>query len=543
MKKLALFLCLALLLTGFTGCSLGKTGITALQLPQIPTIDNMDAYIAEVRAATGGYYDGPLADGIVNSPYFKLKVNGEDVDVYATRTTFTAHSFACIDVAEDDFTLEIDLTVLMEDKESVTVLPEKHQVETTFENGHVTCTINKTGTFSFVFDERLAQPLTLIVRKASPFTPPEGYTVKKLAPGTHTREETELVSENQVLYFEKGLHYVHHIQLQSNSIVYFETGAYLIGIMPTEEETPILNPDWAGKKRWKSFLLAEDSNNVKILGHGVLDFTPYDWHARSPINIERCYNVEIDGPMLVNGTEWSLTCALSSGIRVRDVVIFGYRQNCDGICMRDSYDCVIENCFARSGDDLFEVKGCSGPDEIIANGTPEGAPTVGNVTYRGCDAWPDKTRAMGVIHETYRDITGCTWEDCTVAFAPATWRDQLGSLIVLLANDYAKTALSPTISDIHFNNIEIYDAGFYPMNVTFYDGVSQGTIKDIYFNNIRFNGFSEIRNANYSKYGTFGDIYFDNIYREGEKITDMAGLNLRQLNATDEKIHLNELSK
>ena len=47
MKKLALFLCLALLLTGFTGCSLGKTGITALQLPQIPTLEDMDAYIAE----------------------------------------------------------------------------------------------------------------------------------------------------------------------------------------------------------------------------------------------------------------------------------------------------------------------------------------------------------------------------------------------------------------------------------------------------------------------------------------------------------------
>ncbi len=556
-KTIGLMLSILLLSTIFSGCGMGENEITdptvpeprpegfamtSLKLPEINTVADIDAYAAEVDQ-NGAHYNEEIDNGIILSPYFSLTINDEPVEVYATRTSIGAHSFAYVDVTGDTFALDVDLEVKVEGKSSVTVLPEKHNIQTNFQNSHVICRIEKTGSFSFVFDESIMHPLTIIVRNAPEFEAPEGYTVKKLSPGTHDREETELAEENTVLYFEKGVHYVHRIELKSNTIVYFEDGAYLKAIMPTkEDEVPILDPAWSGKTRWEAFIHASKCENIKILGRGVLDFSSLEWHARCPVTIERCYDIEIEGLTLVNAPEWNLTCTLSSKVRIRDVVIWGYRQNSDGICMRDSNDCLIENCFARSGDDLFEVKACYGVNEKIYNGTPGGTTEVGNITFRNCDAWPDKARGMGIIHEATRSITNCVWEDCTIGFASATWQDQLGCLMVLMANNYAGTNTNITISNIHFNDIEIYNGAFYPINVTINDQNTKGEIKDIYFNNISFNGNRDIRFADFSSEGTFGNIYFDNIYRNGSLIKSFLGsrgLSVKYENTSKDHLNLN----
>lgn len=525
------------------GDTTGEVTMTSLKLLGIQTVNDIDAYAAEVDR-DGSHYNEQIENGIIYSPYFGLTVNGEAVEVYATRTSIGAHSFAYVDVDRDSFKLDLDLDVKVDGKTSVTVLPEKHGVEADLIDGHVKCTIKTTGSYSFVFNGSIYHPFTLIVREKSEFTAPEGYTVKKLAPGTHDREETVLEDENTVLYFEKGLHYVHRIELKSNTIVYFEDGAYIQAIMPQrEDEVPILDPAWSGKVRWQSFIYANTCENIKILGRGVLDFSPLEWHARAPITISRCYDIQMEGLTLVNATEWNLTCSLSSKVRIKDVVIWGYRQNSDGICMQDCNDCIIEDCFARSGDDLFEVKACYGVNEKIYNGTPEGTTEVGNITFRNCDAWPDKARGYGIIHEVTRSISNCVWEDCSIGFASATWMDQLGCLMVLVANNYAGTGTNITISDIHFNNIEIYNGAFYPINVTLNDKNTKAEVKDIYFKNIRINGTREIRFANYSSEGKFGNIYFDDIYRNNTRVKGFvgsAGLMVRYENTSKDNLYLNK---
>ncbi len=523
----------------------GEFTLTSLKLPGINSVSDIDAYAAEVDR-NGAHYNEQIDDGIIYSPYFELTVNGKAVEVYATRTSIGAHSFAYVDVDSDNFRLDLDLEVKVAGKNNVIVLPQKHGVDAEIENGHVTCAVDKTGSFSFVFNGSIYHPFTLIVRQKPEFTAPAGYTVKKLAPGTHDRADTTITQENTVLYFEKGIHHVHCIELTSNSIVYFEDGAYILAIMPKRaDEVPWLDPAWSGKVRWQSFIYATECENIKILGRGVLDFSPLEWHARCPVTIDRCYDVQIEGLTLVNAPEWNLTCRLSSKVRINGVVIWGYRQNSDGICMQDSNDCIIENCFARSGDDLFEVKTCYGVNEKIYNGTPGGTTEVGNITFRNCDAWPDKARGYGIIHESTRSITNCTWEGCTIGFASATWMDQLGCLMVLVANSHAGTNTDVVISDIHFNDIEIYSAAFYPINVTFNDANTKGQIKDVYFSNIRINGTRDIRFANFSNEGRFGNIYFDDIYRNNTRVKGFvgsAGLMVSYGNTSKDHLKLNTLS-
>lgn len=75
-----------------------------------------------------------------------------------------------------------------------------------------------------------------------------------------------------------------------------------------------------------------------------------------------------------------ITVTLSSNVTVRDVIIFGYRQNSDGIAMVDTQHALIEDCFIRSGDDLFEVKS-------MYSDSPSGG---NDIVYRNCVAWADQ---------------------------------------------------------------------------------------------------------------------------------------------------------
>lgn len=469
----------------------------ATALPDISVAEDLDQFIDDVNTP-GGHNNDPLAVGVIISPYFSLKIDDDIVPVYSVRTAFGIHSFSQYDVNDDAFPLSVELSFTT-DKSSIIVLPEIAEVEAKLENGVVTCMLTERGSFSFVFDESRDEPFTLLVREIEAFSAPEDYDVIELEPGTHSRE-VMFTAAKQVLYFKAGLHYVHRIEFLDDTMVYLERGALLRAIMPNaEDETPTNPSDWAGKTVWRNFFYAANRKNISITGRGFVDFTALDWHARGPLSFNGCDNVQIDGVIFNNSVTWNMVIASCRNIDIRNVAMFGYRQNNDGIALVDSADALVEDCFGRLGDDIFEVKSTNGSSTV----------DIDNITFSRCDAWPDKARGLGIIHETVRDVTNVKFVDCSVGFASANWGDALGALVVIMAH-------ASTVSDIVFENIEIYSNILYPINVTLHPE-SDGTIDNIYFNNIRWNGANPVRIVNNSKgTGEIGNLWFDNIYINGK---------------------------
>ncbi len=485
-----------------------KAPITPIAFEEIKAVENLEAFIAEVDYENGEHNNEAKEVGAILSPYFTMKINGTDVACYAVRTAIGAHSFAMIDASEASFPLEIDLGVLT-DYRKVTVLPEHYGVKAEKTEEGATATVDRCGNYTFVLNGDKTKAITLFVRAEEAYAAPEGYEVIKIAPGVHN-EKIEFTSEKQVLYFEAGTHELkYNITFKNNTEVYLERGAYIYATMPDMEEKPFLNPAWSGKVRWFALFQGQNVSNVRISGRGFIDLSRLDWHARSGIQFDLCQNITVEGVTINNCPEWTLYFTQSDHINVKDVMLFGYRQNSDGIAIVDSGNALVKDCFARSGDDLFEVKSMYGGCTV----------KIENIVFDNCNAWPDKARGLGIIAETTRDMTDITFRNCSVGFASATWMEDLAGLVIY-------TEGPSKITQVTFENIELYECDKYPINVTVGDK-SRAQISGLVFKDVAINGSKKIRICNRSTVGgAIHGITFENCTRNGKLASTERILNL-----------------
>lgn len=499
--------------------------ITPIQFDNIVEIKDVETFIAEVDKADGTHDNEAKTVGSILSPYFEMEINEENVECYAVRTSLGAHSFAMVDVDKNAFPLTVNLAVDTQGK-SVKVLPESYQVAAELTLQGATAEIGGYGNYTFVVGEDKMKALTLFVREAEEYVAPNGYDVVRVPAGTHG-EKIAFTKEKQVLYFEKGVHYLkYNVDFLSNTEVYLENGAYVYAIMPDKtKESPILAPDWAGMTRWKALFEGNNVENVKISGRGMIDLTKLDWHARSAIRFDLSKNIKVEGITLNNAPEWTVYFTQSQEITVEEVLLFGYRQNSDGICMVDCCNTLVKNCFARSGDDLFEVKSMYGACNI----------PIENNRFENCNAWPDKARGLGIIAESVRDMKGIYFSNCSVGFASAEWMDELASIIVYLAG-------KAKVDEVYFEDIELYSNAKYPVNVTV-DKEASAVIENVYFKNIRIYGDEDVRIANNSTVGgQIKNVWFDNCTRNGIAINTYAALSLKLTNMDRNSIYVNRRS-
>lgn len=495
--------------------------VNPLSFDDISETDDLKKFITEVDNADGSHNNDAKETGTIISPYFLMEAEGKAVDCYAVRTSLGAHSFAMIDVGAQSFPIAVTVDLLY-GAEYVNVLPQKYEVAAvTDKTGKATAEIPGYGNYTFVADDNKETALTLIVREAEQYVVPEGYEEIRVEAGNHT-EKLTFTAEKQVLYFEKGTHYLkYNIEFKNNTQVYLEEGCYIYATMPDRTETPMLDPAWSGKTRWNALFWGKGVKNVKIYGRGIVDLSKLDWHARSAIMFESCQEVQVEGITLNNSPEWTIYFMGCRDITVREILLFGYRQNSDGICIADGADALVENCFARSGDDLFEVKSMDGNCNI----------EIENIIFRRCNGWPDKARGMGIIYESVRDITDVRFEDCSIGYASAVWQDELGSLVVILGG-------GAKVTNIVFEDIEIYSSALYPVNVTLYD-IASAQIDGIYFKNLDIRGDKSVRVANNSAVGgTIENLYFEGCMRNGILIEGYARLALKLTDVDKTKIYI-----
>ena len=100
MKRIIPLLLVVLFAFILNACSgVGASKFTFISYDGVQTISDMEFYQSEVKQ-DGKNFDDPIENGVVNCPYYTLKVNGKEIPVYSTRCGEGVHSFAWIDVDE-----------------------------------------------------------------------------------------------------------------------------------------------------------------------------------------------------------------------------------------------------------------------------------------------------------------------------------------------------------------------------------------------------------------------------------------------------------
>jgi len=252
-------------------------------------------------------------------------------------------------------------------------------------------------------------------------------------------------ADPSVLWFGPGVHSVPWIDLADGMTLYLERGAVLRSHIP-EGEAPVVLKDWAGQACYRDFVVGRNLAGVSIRGRGLLDLSTLGWHARSPIQFRNCRDIRIGDITIVGSPEWSLALFGCREAEIRNVKIFGHRENSDGIDLVDTIGVRVSDCLIRTGDDAICLKSMQPP--------PLGG--AGEVVVERCIVWNDKVRCFGVCCETRSDIRQVVFRDCDVLHSMATWTTELGSLCLVVCD-------SATVSDIAFEDIRIEEEDQYVM--------------------------------------------------------------------------------
>lgn len=390
-----------------------------------------------------GYED---VNGIVVSPYYTAKISEKDIPVYAA-TIFLGetqygelHSFSEIYLDEnEDFSFNIELHSKDLKIKNAICLPESLGVKADCTDGVMTATINNFGIYTFLFNNASQKcAYTLFVREQID----EEAEIKKYQ---------KQYGKDNVIIVESGLMEIPYACFsQNDTVVYLKQGAYVLAehkydIMSEEDENNCIEADAPGLNAFgltrHPFVNFYNCTNIKFLGRGVIDLSHLDRRERRGVVFTQCKNIEVRGIKIVNSPEWSFISYLNEDIKIKDVDIFGYRQNSDGFDICNTQDALIERCFSRTGDDLFSVK---------ALGAPILSPSE-NITFTDCVGWGGKARCYGITGEVNQPIKDITFKDSAVICRDATWNNnRVASLAVIIE------LAEGSIDGVTFDNIEIF---------------------------------------------------------------------------------------
>lgn len=397
----------------------------------------------ELYEGCQGYDD---VNGVVVSPYYTAKIGDREIPVYAA-TVFLGetqygelHSFSEIYLDEgEEFSFNIELHSKDLKIRDAICLPEKLGVKAKCSGGVMTASIDDFGIYTFLFNSAYQScAYTLFVRE-------------RVDEEAEIAEYKKQYGEDNVCVVESGLlrmPYAHFTE--DDYVVYLKQGAYVLAehthdIMSEEDENTCVEPEALshnaiGLTRFP-FVNFHKCNNIKFVGRGVLDLSHLDRRERRGVVFTDCKNIEVEGIKIVNSPEWSFISYHCENIRIKDVDIFGYRQNSDAFAICNTQGGLIERCFARSGDDLFDVKALGASEPSSSE----------NITFTDCVAWGGKARCYGIHGEVDNAIRNITFKDSAVICRDATWNNnRIASLAIVV--ELAKGS----IDGVTFDNIEIF---------------------------------------------------------------------------------------
>lgn len=515
MKKIKKILCLLfsllILFSLICGCNEVKKNEVPVTIKFPDIIQGTDSNLVSLEKfkSQSKTQDGNLY-GVIKCPFYNVIYNGNN-EVYSYSVPSVSselHSFGYLEVTQD--MLPINITIKPKENigynlDSAIVIPEKFGIKAKTEDNAVTFTIDKIDNYTVLFNGKFnfSRPYTLYVKEYKPMNVPKGY---------------------DVIEFQPGLHFVDRIKdLKDNTYIYLHTGAYLIAKQP-DIYTEKNSIDSMGQAVWRAFIYGNGVKNIKIEGNGIIDFSSLSWHARVPVGLTSCSNVEINDITLIDSTSWTVSLTDCKDIKITNLILMAYRTNSDGIMLSNCKNAVVSNCFARSGDDLLEVKAT----KSVAPNTNTGGE---NIVFRHNQTWAEKSRCFGFIQEAEMNVNNVLFEDNSVLYQDAIWDSAMGAYLVILGD-------GATISDITFRGCDGYFIRGYLINISV--GKNQwsisgniGSVHDITFENMRFYSYYSddeslknygIRLQNTKENGTendLSDIHFNNITIDNKKLNSI----------------------
>ena len=237
------------------------------------------------------------------------------------------------------------------------------------------------------------------------------------------------------------------IELKSNQTLFIEEGAVVYAC-----------------------IRARDAENIRILGHGILDNSHNKEKILFEVNLENnseavmnakrlhtvqleyCTNIEIDGITIRDSLLYNIRPIGCEKLKIKNVKAIGcWRYNSDGIDMHNCKDVYISNCFLRTFDDSICIKGfdyyfVDDIETAVRNATYRNGKVYDcfrNVLIENCVVWNDWGKALEIGAETKaEEIHNVTFRNCDIIHLT-------GNALDCMNVDYAD------VHDIAFKNINI----------------------------------------------------------------------------------------
>lgn len=454
----------------------------------------------ETSYVGNGHYDGTH---LVASPFYTGTVEDVTLPVYATPVYVAdgnygvLHSFASVDV---DFTRHDTVTITLTPESRMPMktaqLFSQSEAKLLCSNGQITLKVTEHGVYTIVINDSQNYAITVFVRS---------WQDEEAA----IADYKEQYGEDHVIVYEPGLHEIDYVMMmEDNTVLYLKAGAVLLpkhtldiqsdSDASSASELGAAESNGIGLNRYP-VINGYACDNLIITGRGTVDMTQLDWHERRGIVFTQCKNVSMDGVIVINPCEWAFITYRCENVTVTQSAVFGYRTNSDAFAICNTVNASVSDCFARTGDDMFEVKTLGGPYGAVSK----------DITFSRCTAWGSKARCFGVIGEIEKDVSNILFEDGIVVFRDAIWdNNRIGSLIVL------RECGSGVVDGVTFRNMTIhYDYGR-PINVGVYSSsLTAGEIKNVVFENITYR--SAMKGQLHANNGGKLSVIFDNVTANG----------------------------
>ncbi len=407
----------------------------------------------------------PIPAETVSNPKFQVFVNNKPSFVHTAPVFFELNNQdrTCA-FTQFDFSgkVKIDVVVNGIDIKSVRIRPTSYGIKYKLNGNKISFELNKPKKISIEINGDIDENLMIFANGLEVNVPSANdKDVAYINPG---KIELSSFSNKSVFYFKPGIHYVDGeygiLKLKDNQTIYLAGGAIL-----------------------RARIKAENANNIKIRGRGIIEGTTllgrqpdyYRHYMGEPDTVKRpffvyfknCSNVEVDGIVLNDSPFWSLVFSSCKDVVVNNVKEFGYVDNSDGIDVVGSKNVTISDVFLRINDDCIALKGM--PDDVE------------NVKVTNSILWSDRACALQIGHETLMKSIS------VVLFSNIDILEQRNRYI----GHYAMGIFngdSATVSDITYENIRvencerlislIVEKGFYNKSS------KRGKIENIHFKNI-----------------------------------------------------------
>ncbi len=295
------------------------------------TTDNQMEKFTKTQQSTSGEYE--------------VTVNGRKIPVYTAKVE---DEYGIYYFATFDFKGTADVTVTSNgDLSKAAILPAKYGYEPKLNGKHQ---------LSF----RARKPFRISIER-------DGRWVPLFLFGN--RPEKAPKESDRVIYYGPGYHKVPITALHSGQTLYLAEGAVLNGGVYAT------------------------GDNITIAGRGIIagdGYEKFQGPITFPLYVKDCRNLKISGITITNSWLWTFCMQDCDNVEVDNLKICCSNiLNDDAIDICNSSNVRIKNCFLRTQDDIFAIKGV----DPIANRPCE------NIYIENCEAWTDRANIFRVGYE------------------------------------------------------------------------------------------------------------------------------------------------